>query len=329
MSEELFTRKQSAKDLLNNAEEKLSRGLFKEALEDLERVMEINIDYPTVYENIACVKFWLNREDKIAILKNDNMQLALFLDTAYKNFIVFSKRRAFDHLLMSTVAIHKYVYKKIIHLMTYKDLDGKKDAKSNLILLGKAFMELQNYTSAIKTFDYLNSVDPYNGECLFYLAEAYYRIDNQKLAKIYLRDALFYGSANNILDYPITMNWFYEIRSVIEKRGIHNSSEEEISSWMSAYGELMNILDVKRSFTESEEIQIRRNMSKLEAEHRKIKLRNEVSPKLLANYAWIMTSIVINKDEKDKEEVTIIGRKMALIDKELLQYYIKLLDLEE
>jgi len=328
MSEELFTRKQSAKDLLNNAEEKLSKGLFREALEDLDMVMEINIDYPTVYENTACVKFWLNREDQIAILGNNNMELALFLDTAYKKFIAFAKRRSFDPLLMSFVVIHKYIYNKIAHLITYKELDSKKDGRSGLMLLGKAFIELLDYTSAIKTFDYLNTIDAYNGECLFYLAETCYRVDNQKVAKTYLRDALFYGSYESMLDYPITMSWFYEIRSVIEKRGIHNSSEEEISHWMSAYGELMNILDVKRSFADGEEINIRRNMSKLEAEHRKIKLRNKVSPKLLATYAWIMTSIVINKDEKDKEEAAIIGRKMALIDKELLQYYIKLLDLE-
>ena len=119
-----------------------------------------------------------------------------------------------------------------------------------------------------------------------------------------------------------------EIRDIIIKRGVHNNSQEEIILWMSAYGELMNILDVKRPLNEQEEFDLRRNISRLEADYRKIKLRETTAPKLLSSYAFLTTHLIMRQNDSDVEEVKVWGRKMAVIDKDLLQYYIKILDKE-
>lgn len=328
MSEELFTRKTTARDILAVAEKKLEGGLFLEALEDLETIMEMDFNFPKLYEITACVKFWLNRKNKIESLKDSDMELALFLDFSYKGFIEFCKGKSIDLELEALKSIHRYIYKEIVHLMTYKDFNmGAHESKDTLILLGIAFIELEAITDALKTFDYLRTILPYNGECAFFLSELYHRVGNEKASKVYLRDALFYG----VLEMPtyyMTVPLIYEIRSIIEKRGLHNSSAEEINSWMSAYSELMNVLDAKRAFHSEEEILLRRTISKLEVDHRKIKLRPQVAPKLLACYAWLVTGLIIADNEEDADEIAILGRKMALIDKELVQYYIKILGLE-
>ena len=95
---------------------------------------------------------------------------------------------------------------------------------------------------------------------------------------------------------------------------------------MSAYGELMNILDIKKELSEKEEIELRKNISRLEADYRKFKLRDKVAPKLLSSYAFLTTRLITRHNSSDMQEIEIWGRKMATIDKDLLQYYIKILN---
>ena len=95
---------------------------------------------------------------------------------------------------------------------------------------------------------------------------------------------------------------------------------------MSAYGELMNILDIKKELTKEEEFELRKNISKLEADYRKLKLRETTAPKLLSAYAFLTTYLIMRHTEEDMNEIKILGRKMSEIDKDLLQFYIKILN---
>lgn len=327
MAEELFTRKQSVKDVLNIIEEKLRRGLFKETIVDFDRIMSMDFNYPKLYDNIACVKFWINRYSKIESLESDLSRLGIFLDDTYKKFLEFLRAKSFGHDLIVVVAIHNYVYNKIIACITDKNIDDI-ESKEDLSLLAKAFIELKDYERGIKAYEYLRTIEPYNGHTLACLAQIYHILGDERKAKMCIRDALFYGP----LDIPledITINIVHELKDVIIKRGAHNKSEEEILLWMSAYGELMNILDIKRPFHDGEEVYIRKVISSLEADYRKVKFRASAAPKLLSAYAFLTTSLIASRNEEDIEEITILGRKMALIDKELVQCYIKLLNIKK
>lgn len=324
MAEELFARKESVKDVLGIIEEKLKKGFFKETLSDFDRIMEMDFNYPHLYDNIACVKFWINREEKIDSLKTDFTELCLFLDSSYKKFIDFVESKSYERDLITVHAIHIYVYNEIISCITKKsDIDSKEDLR----LLAKAFLELKDYEHSIKAYEYLYTIDMYDGATLSSLAEIYHILGNEKKAKMYIRDALFYGSLD--IDFKnIDIEVIYELKNAIIKRNIHNKSEEEIILWMSSYGELMNILDIKRPFHDGEEMHIRKIISNLEADYRKVKLRTLAAPKLLAAYAFLTTFLIAARNEEDIEEITILGRKMALIDKELVQCYIKLLNIK-
>ena len=63
MNEEFFSRKESVKDIFFMIEGKLKKGLFKESMEDFDRIMAMDFEYADLYENISCVKFWINRLD--------------------------------------------------------------------------------------------------------------------------------------------------------------------------------------------------------------------------------------------------------------------------
>ncbi|KLI27032.1 hypothetical protein A9X77_00110 [Brachyspira hyodysenteriae] len=326
MEEELFSRKESVKDIFNIIETKLKQGLFTESMEDFDRIMSKDFECANLYENISCVKFWINRLDKFKSVERNCIEYCKLLDSTYKKFNVFVHGKSYDENLISINAIHYYVYNKIIELIMQRSTNGI-EGTEELHLLSNAFIELKDYSRALKSYEYLNTIEPYNSRTLSYIAMIYDKLGDEKKCKMYIREALFYDPLSIEFE-NISIEVVREIRDIIIKRGIHNNSQEEIILWMSAYGELMNILDVKRPLNEQEEFDLRRNISRLEADYRKIKLRETTAPKLLSSYAFLTTYLIMRQNDSDVEEVKVWGRKMAVIDKDLLQYYIKILDKE-
>ena len=321
MNEELFSRKESVKDVFFIIEDKLRRGLFKESMEDFDRIMAMDFEYADLYDNISCVKFWVNRLDNLNKLKEDYLEYCKFLDSSYKKFCKFVRDKNYKIDLISINAVHYFVYDRIIELLKSKDFNEREQ----LHLLSNAFIELGDYSKGLKAYEYLNRIEPYNSKTLSFIAEINHKLGDEKKAKMYIREALFYEPLNIEFE-KITIDAVREIKDIIVKRGIHNNSQEEIISWMSAYGELMNILDIKKELNKEEEIKLRKNISRLEADYRKFKLRNKVAPKLLSSYAFLTTCLIMRHSVSDMEEIEIWGRKMATIDKDLLQYYIKILN---
>lgn len=321
MNEELFSRKETVKDIFFIIEDKLKKGLFKESMEDFDRIMAMDFENVDLYDNISCVKFWINRLDNLEKLKEDYLEYCKFLDSSYKKFCKFVRDKNYKTDLISIKAIHYFVYNRIIELLMSEDINGKEQ----LNLLSNAFIELEDYSRGLKAYEYLNTIEPYNSNTLGFIAEINHKLGDEKKAKMYIREALFYEPLNIEFE-RITIDAVREIRDIIIKRGIHNNSREEIISWMSAYGELMNILDIKKELSREEEIELRKNISRLEADYRKFKLRDKVAPKLLSSYAFLTTCLIMRHSSSDMEEIEIWGRKMANIDKDLLQYYIKILN---
>ena len=321
MNEELFSRKETVKDIFFIIEDKLKKGLFKESMEDFDRIMAMDFENADLYDNISCVKFWINRLDNLEKLKEDYLEYCKFLDSSYKKFFKFVRDKNYKADLISINAIHYFVYNRIIELLMSEDINGKEQ----LNLLSNAFIELEDYSRGLKAYEYLNTIEPYNSNTLGFIAEINHKLGDEKKAKMYIREALFYEPLNIEFE-RITIDAVREIRDIIIKRGIHNNSREEIISWMSAYGELMNILDIKKELSREEEIELRKNISRLEADYRKFKLRDKVAPKLLSSYAFLTTCLIMRHSSSDMEEIEIWGRKMANIDKDLLQYYIKILN---
>lgn len=326
MEEELFSRKESVKDIFSVIESKLKKGLFEESMEDFDKIMSMDFECADLYENISCVKFWINRLDKFKSVERNCIEYCKLLDSTYKKFSIFVHTKSYNESLMAVNAIHYYVYNKTIDLIMQKSTDDI-EGTEELHLLSNAFIELKDYSRALKSYEYLNTVEPYNSKTLSFIAMIYDILGDEKKCKLYIREALFYDPLSIEFE-NISIEVVREIRDIIIKRGIHNNSQEEIILWMSAYGELMNILDVKRPLSEKEEFELRKKISRLEADYRKLKLREAVAPKLLASYAFLTTYLIMRQNDSDIEEVKVWGRKMAMIDKDLLQYYIKILDKE-
>ncbi|WP_304353765.1 hypothetical protein [Brachyspira innocens] len=326
MEEELFSRKESVKDIFSVIESKLKKGLFEESMEDFDKIMSMDFECADLYENISCVKFWINRLDKFKSVERNCIEYCKLLDSTYKKFSIFVHTKSYNESLMAVNAIHYYVYNKTIDLIMQKSTDDI-EGTEELHLLSNAFIELKDYSRALKSYEYLNTVEPYNSKTLSFIAMIYDILGDEKKCKLYIREALFYDPLSIEFE-NISIEVVREIRDIIIKRGIHNNSQEEIILWMSAYGELMNILDVKRPLSEKEEFELRKKISRLEADYRKLKLREAAAPKLLASYAFLTTYLIMRQNDSDIEEVKVWGRKMAMIDKDLLQYYIKILDKE-
>lgn len=325
MSDELFSRRESVKDILKTIEKKLKNGLFEESMDCFDRIMSMDFEYPNLYENIYCVKFWINRTEKIKSLKeSDITEYCTFLDLSFKRFLMFIKDKQFNIELLSIKAIHYFVYNEIIKTIIEKNNNNIQN-KEELYLIANAFIEFDELSKALQAYRYLNDLEPYNSKILSNIAQLNHLLGDEKKAKMYIREALFYDPLSIEFE-NITIEVIRDIRDIIINRNIHNSSNEEIILWMSAYGELMNLLDIKKPLNEEDEIHLRKIISKLESDYRKFKLREATAPRLLASLAYLTTTLIMRNNKEDMAEIRMLGSKMASIDKELLQYYIKILN---
>ena len=191
MADELFSRKESVKDIFNIIESKLKKGLFKESMEDFDRIMYMDFECSNLYENISCVKFWINRLDKFNTVKNNCIEYCKLLDSTYKKFRAFIGNKSYNEDLISVNAIHYFVYNKTIELIMNKNTDDI-EGSEELHLLSNAFIELKDYSMALKSYEYLNTIEPYNSNTLSFIAMIYDILGDKKKSKMYIRDALFY-----------------------------------------------------------------------------------------------------------------------------------------
>ena len=102
-------------------EGKLKKGLFKESMEDFDRIMAMDFEYADLYENISCVKFWINRVDILnKKLKEDWAEYCEFLDSSYKKFCIFIRDKDYKGDLISIKAIHFWNSQSILESVKWR-----------------------------------------------------------------------------------------------------------------------------------------------------------------------------------------------------------------
>ena len=160
-------------------------------MEDFDRIMSMDFESPNLYENISCVKFWINRLDKFKSVERNCVEYCKLLDSTYKKFSIFVVSKSYDENLVAINAIHYYVYNKTIELIMERNTDDI-ESTEELHLLSNAFIELKDYSRALKSYEYLNTIEPYNSKTLSFIAMLYNILGDEKKCKLYIREALFY-----------------------------------------------------------------------------------------------------------------------------------------
>ncbi len=320
MGDDLFSQNESVRDILFTIEDKIKNGLFSQSIKYFDMIIEIDNEYPLLYERLACIKFWINRESTILSYKDKGLPLSTLLSSYYKLFSDFIRKYEIPEDTEIIVSIKAYVFNSIVEILEHEyKRTGSADILKDLCY---ALIGIGQYKKAIDGLEYLRERQYLDGHILSNLALANEKISNIKMSKFYIREVLFYDPLN--IDNALLRDNIYikKIREVMFNSTIQISSEQETQLWLGVYGEIYNILDVRRSLSPKEIIVLRKMISRFEADYKRRNLMENTSPRLFLAYIRLALNLLLDS-KKNVDEIEFIIKKMDMLNTRLTRIFVE------
>ena len=180
------------------------------------------------------------------------------------------------------------------------------------------YKKLGSYEIALRHLTEANSCLQGQASILAEMADCYALCGETKNAKMLFREA-FYINAQQIdlvfLDSPL-------IRVLIEKVMDKGYTGEPLQEWVSVYGVLYGIFNVKRQLRAQEHLRLKQEVYARENEIKDpANNRAVLTPRLLNLYFWLIDFYEVTKDDVEKIKEVVL--KIRLLDPEIYQLYIK------
>ncbi len=326
MCNDLFSGKESIRDIMFAIEDNLKEGLFSQAVEYFDRLIEIDDKYPLLYERLACVKFWINREENIHARKAQAIEFAKILTSYYKEFIPFASRYNIDETVDIAVAIKHYVFG---HVVAIFENEYKRNCSADVLRdLCDALVEIKQYKKAVKGFEHLLVVNHTNGYVLSKLALLYGYLKDDERSKFYLRDVLFYDPLN--MEKELFETNAYLNRALILASEHTNAmvlkDDKELLFWGAVYADVYNVWNKTYTTNKSEVLTIRKMISRFEADCKKKDIRNHTAPRLFLAYTRLISYLIINA-KSNIGEIEFIAKKMEVLNTALTREFVESLNI--
>ncbi|MFC1670247.1 tetratricopeptide repeat protein [Spirochaetota bacterium] len=310
--------------LLNGSNEVyqlIEDGKYNDAVLKLDRLLDIDHEYPGLIESYRIAKFWLNREDEINNLGNGKKR-ADFLMNEWETFdeYVHSKH-------MTETPAYKAAMKQVFFDASenYK-LAFKKneDATSNfdlLLNLGDCFLKLDEYKYTIDTLEYAKSSYNANARLLSILGEAYFHEGDLTKSLSYFREAFFIDPS----EIDLTLLKAAPIVKLVEIIKSEKKEFNDIREWVPVYGFLNDIFYVRRNLNKHQVESIKKEIFNLEANYQRMDKEQinttNIIPRLINKYIWMLDYYEFQ--EYSFENITDIRGRLIGIDKNLFTDFFK------
>lgn len=326
MFNDLFSGKESTRDIMFTIEDKLRNGQFFASIEYFDKLIEIDDTYPLLYERLACVKFWVNREENIKLQKTLVVQFAKMLTLYYKDFISFAARYEIDESIEIVAAIKDYVYGYIVTILEneYKRTSSAAVLKD----LCNSLAEIKDYKKAIKGFEHLLRADYTDAYVLSKLSLLYGYLKNDERSKFYLREVLFYDPLNIEKELFETNKYLEEALLISSKKtnALVEKDEEKLLFWAAVYADVYNIWKTVYVIDKSHVITVRKMISRFEADCKKKNIQKNVAPRLFLAYTRLISFLFLDA-KANIDEIEFIAKKMEVLDNSLTREFIESLDI--
>lgn len=318
-TEELSFGGDEVSEIIEHAGGRIRRGDFKGAEEVLEKLIKIRFDSPRLYENnLFAAGFWRLKTEKIEHLKEENAyeygeKLIAYFDRFEK---VIELKGGKDLELYPD--IKHFVFSEAILVLqgVYRKLGNDE----TLTLLARALIEIEEYERAVGALEYLLSKKRYDSFVLALLSEACYALGDERRSKAFLREALFY----NPLIVPVERmksDFLWKIKEAVYKDGI--TEKEEVKLYLGVYGEITEILNIKKRLSEEEMLNLRKTTARFEGTLRANPGEKPfVLPRLALSYFWLIAMLMI---EGKEGEINLVLNKLKKLDEGLYDAYLKTL----
>lgn len=308
--------------LLENGEiyQLISEGNFKEAIKKLDKLMNLNPDYPGLIESYRTAKFWHNREKDI----KKTEQGKITADFLMEEWAIFDDYASSKNMQSSSA------YKSAMRFIFFRASENYKAAFQKnegtgsklelLINLGECFLRLSEYKLAVETLEHARNSYSANAKMMFILGTAYYHLDDIPKSLLFFKEAFLIDPSELDLSL-INVKPINDIIDVIKKSG---KTYRDIREWLPVYGFITDIFYVRRNINKHQIDMLKNELLNLEKNY--VSLNKEeiestnILPRMLNKYLWLFDYYIhqnINFENSGQ-----IRERLLTLDRELFEEFL-------
>jgi tetratricopeptide (TPR) repeat protein len=277
----------------------LKEGLFAEAVDALEKVLEIDFEHPGASSTLKCAGFWRERLEKERSAR-DGFERGEQLLAQWRFFQAFAERLG-DVPEGCTFAIKQFVFSSALafYLSAAPESDLGAADPDVLLQIGRCFKGIGNYKRAIESLERARDEKKDDARILAELADCYSLVNEERAAKVFFRESFFIDAQAvdlSALESPMVVRLIGRLRAM-------GRSGPSLAEWIPVYGAILGVFSVKREMKPLEFGKLKQAIYQLEKECQTPTAAREILvPRLINRYFWLIDHYMTTGEPRDRIE---------------------------
>ncbi len=280
--------------VLNTACQNLREGAFSEAIDALEKVLEMDVEYPGAASVLKCASFWSERLER-ELVPRDGFERGETLLAYWKLFLAFEQRLA-DVPERYLFAIKQYVFSSALASYLSASAEQEPTDPDLLLQVGRCCKGIGNYEKAIEHLERANLERKEDAQILAELADCYSLVNETRAAKVFFREAFFIDAqAIDLagLESPLIARLCGKLRGM-------GLSGPALNEWVPVWGAIWGVFNVRRELKPLELGKLKQAVYQLEKEQEVE--RELLVPRLINRYFWLIDHYLAAGEQRDRIE---------------------------
>lgn len=273
--------------------------MFSEAIDALEQILEIDFAYPGASSALKCAAFWKERIDR-EHAPRDGFERAEHLMAQWRLFQAFTDRLP-DVPERCIFGIKQFVFSTALacYLSAAPETEEGGGDPDVLLQIGRCCKGLGNYERAIESLERANIEKKEDARILAELADCYALVNEDRAAKVFLREAFFLDpQAIDLagLESPLVLRLADKLRAM-------GYTGPALVEWIPVYGVILGVFNVKREMKPLELGKLKQAIYQLEKDCRTAGAAREVLvPRLINRYFWLIDHYLAAGEPRERIE---------------------------
>jgi tetratricopeptide (TPR) repeat protein len=287
--------------LLAQANERIRHSDLDGALSILEHALSVDFDSKEVIAALKFVNFWIERDRQIGQIAHpfERGEMLLGQWPVFEEFVERGAER-YDACMH---AVRRHVFGSA--LSCFQGLLSETEGRDAELLLriGRCHKGLGAYDEAVRYLEAAAAENSSDAEIDADLADAYALVNEEQMAKAFLREAFFLDAQRVHLE----MLESEMIRALVRKVRELGLEGRELLEWLPVYGVLFGVLNVKRELRSIEYGKLKQSIYALEREIQEGRNRDGlVEPRLINRYFWLIDHLVSSREDPSKIDEVLL-----------------------
>ena len=282
--------------ILTTACQNLREGEFSEAVDALERVLELDVEYPGAASMLKCASFWSERLER-ELVPRDDFERGETLLALWRLFLAFEQKLA-DVPERCLFAIKQYVFSSALASYLSASAEHEPTDPDLLLSVGRCCKGLGNYEKAIEHLERANQEKKEDARILAELADCYSLVSETRAAKIFFREAFFIDAQAidlGALESPLITRLAARLRDM----GLEGPP---LAEWMPVYGAIWGVFNMRREIKPLEFGKLKQAIYQLEKDLAARADRDLAVPRLINRYFWLIDHYLAVGEQRERIE---------------------------